>query len=233
MTARRTCIGVLAHAPVAGTCKVPLLAAHPPQWVAGLYAAMLRDTLDGLLSVTADEYLVFAAPHAETESSEAPAKTATEILARHVPGPWDVIAQAETDLGARMEHAFGAMFDRGATYALLVEADAPSLPTEPIEEALADDVKRAGVIVGPTEDGAFYAIGTPRPEPAIVRDLPWGTPAVLETTRRRCKNAGLALTELASWYDVHDPSDVLTLIEELRKHPERAPRTAQFIVTSG
>lgn len=225
-TARRTCIGVLARAPAPEACRPSLLAAHPPQWVAGLDAAMLRDTLDGLLSVTADEYLVFAAP-LEAE------KTALEILARHVPAPWGLVAQSESDLGARMEHALGTMFDRGATYALLVEADAPSLPTEPIEEALTDDANRAGVIVGPTEDGAFYAIGMPRLEPSVVRDLPWGTPAVLETTRLRCKAAGLALAELPRWYDVDDPTDVLTLIEELRKHPERAPRTAQFIVTNG
>lgn len=225
-TARRTCIGVLARAPVPEACRPSLLAAHPPHWVAGLDAAMLRDTLDGLLSVTADEYLVFAAP-LEGE------KTSLEILARHVPAPWELVAQTDGDLGARMDHAFGLMFDRGATYALLVEADAPSLPTEPIEEALADDANRAGVLVGPTEDGAFYALGMPKPEPAIVRDLPWGTPAVLETTRLRCKAAGLALAELPRWYDVDDPTDVLTLIDELRKHPERAPRTAQFIVTSG
>lgn len=228
-TARRTCIGVLARAPTPEACRSSLLAAHPPRWVAGLDAAMLRDTLDGLLSVTADEYLVFAAPLGAQEGEQ----TALEILARHVPAPWELIAQTESDLGARMEHALGAMFDRGATFALLVETDAPSLPTEPIEQALADEAKRAGVIVGPTEDGAFYALGMPRLEPGIVRDLPWGTPAVLETTRLRCKAAGLRLTELPRWYDVDDPTDVLTLIEELRKHPERAPRTAQFIVTSG
>lgn len=228
-SARRIAIGVMARAPVPGKCKTRLLAAHPPQWVTGLYAAMLRDTLDGLQSVTADEYLVFAAPLA-TEEGE---KSALEILARHVPAPWEVIAQEGNELGARMEHALGVMFERGATYAVLSGTDAPSVPTEPLEEALADDAKREGVIVGPSEDGGYYAIGMPRVEATLVRDMPWSTPAVMETTRLRCKNAGLAMVELPKWYDVDEPSDVLTLIDELRKHPERAPRTAQFIVTSG
>ncbi|MBS2020586.1 MAG: DUF2064 domain-containing protein [Deltaproteobacteria bacterium] len=229
---RGVTIGVLARAPLPGACKKRLLAAHPPAWVSGLYAAMLRDTIDGLQSVTADEYLVFAAP-LDGDAGEAAARSSVEVLARHVPAPWEVIAQEVDDPGARMEHALSVMFERGASYGVLAGADAPSAPTEPLEAALADDEKRAGVLVAPSEDGGYYAIGMPRLEPSLVRDMPWSTPALMETTRLRCKSAGLALVELPKWYDVDQPSDVLALIDELRRHPERAPRTAQFIVTSG
>ena len=213
-----TVIGVLAEAPVAGHCKAPLLAAHSAEWVTGLYAAMLRDTLDGLQAVPADAYLVFAEP-------EAP----LDVLARHVPSPWQLVAHGGGDVGVRTAAAFATMFERGASYALLSGSDAPSFPTEPLVEALADPASRAQILIGPCEDGGYHLVGMARLEPRLLQDIPWGTAAVMETTRLRCREAGLVLRELPGWYDVDEPSDVLRLLDEMRTHPERAPRTAQFL----
>jgi glycosyltransferase A (GT-A) superfamily protein (DUF2064 family) len=69
-----------------------------------------------------------------------------------------------------------------------------------------------------------------RVEPTLLRDIPWSTPAVLETTRLRCRELGLTVRELPEWYGVDEPSDVLALLDEMRTNPERAPRTAQFLV---
>lgn len=230
----KTAIGVMAHAPVPGRCKPGLLAGHGAEWVASLYAAMLRDTLDGLQSVAADEYLVFVAPlgpaPGEEEDEHARTKLALDVLARHVPAPWELVAQTGEELGARVEHALQTMFERGAGYALLSGSDAPTFPTEPLVDAFASERTKSAVLIGPSEDGGYYTIGMPRLEPRLVRDIPWSTPAVTQMTRVRCKEVGLALEELPKWYGVNEPSDVLVLVEELRKHPERAPRTAQFLV---
>jgi rSAM/selenodomain-associated transferase 1 len=227
-------IGVMARAPLPGRCKTRLLAAHGAEWVANLCAAMLRDTLDGLQSVAADDYVVFVAPvpaaPGEEADGDARTKLAFDVLARHVPAPWELIAQQGDDPGARVEHAFGVMFERGASYALLSGSDAPSFPVEPLAEAFSDDAlaTQREVLVGPSEDGGYYAIGMSRMEPRLVRDIPWSTPAVMETTRLRCRELGVSLRELPKWYDVDEPSDVMKLLDEVRKHPERAPRTAQF-----
>ncbi len=229
-------IGVMARAPLPGRCKTRLLAAHGAEWVADLYAAMLRDTLDGLQSVPAEDYVVFVAPAppapGEEEDEAARTKLAFDVLARHVPAPWELVAQEGADLGERMAHAFGVMFERGASYALLSGSDAPSFPTEPLADAFEKDVNalvtERQVLVGPSEDGGYYAIGMAYVEPRLLRDMPWSTPAVMETTRLRCKELALPLRELPSWYDVDEPSDVMRLLDEVRKHPERAPRTAQF-----
>jgi glycosyltransferase A (GT-A) superfamily protein (DUF2064 family) len=69
-----------------------------------------------------------------------------------------------------------------------------------------------------------------RVEPRLVRDMPWSTPAMMDATRLRCREQGLTIRELPKWYDVDEPSDVMKLLDEVRKHPERAPRTAQFLV---
>ena len=218
----KTAIGVMARAPLPGLCKTRLCAAHPPEWVAGLYAAMLRDTLDGLQAVLADEYVVFVAPLPEHD--------ALEVIGRYVPAPWELVAQSGEELGARMEHAFGTMFARGAGYALLSGSDSPSYPTEGLAEAFADEKTRGEILVGPTEDGGYALIAMPKVEPRLLHGMPWSTPAVMETTRLRCRELGLPLRELPKGYDVDEPSDVLTLLDELRKFPERAPRTAQFFV---
>jgi len=198
---------------------------------------MLRDTLDGLQAVGADHYVVFAAPvppaPGEDGDPEALTALALDVLRRHVPAPWEIVVQRGDDPGERIEHALATLLGRGAGYAVVASAEAPTFPTEPIEAALADEALRASVMIGPREDGAYYAIGMPRVEARLLRDVPWDTPAVMEITRRRAKDLGVALHELPKWYDVDEPSDVLLLMEELRRHPERAPRTAQFIVTSG
>lgn len=232
----KTAIGVMARAPLPGRCKARLLAAHDAEWVAGLYAAMLRDTLDGLQSLAADDHVVFVGPVPPVPGEEADhdvlTKLAFDVLARHVPTPWELVAQKGEDHGARMEHALGTLFERGATYALLSVSDAPSFPTEPLAEAFADDTLATArdVLLGPSEDGGYYVIGMSRMEPRLVRDMPWGTPAMIDTTRLRCRELGLTVRELPKWYDVDEPSDVMKLLDEVRKHPERAPRTAQFLV---
>ena len=228
-----TAVGVMASAPLPGRCKTRLLAAHSAEWVAGLAAAMLRDTLDGLQSVTAEHYLVFVAPVDEGDEETGTAH-AFEVLARHVPAPWELVPQQGADLGARMDHAFGVMFERGVTYALLAGSDAPSVPTDPLVAALSDDAARGEILLGPGDDGgSHYVIGMPRVERRLIRDLPWSTPAALDEMRARCRELSLTLRELPPWYCVDEPNDVLRLLDELRKYPERAPRTAQFVVTSG
>lgn len=218
-------IGVLVQPPIPGVCKPRLLAAHSAEWVAGLYAAMLRDTLDGLQLVDAEHYVVLVA--AEDDARE----TAHDALARHVPAPWEIAFLEGNDRATRAESALAQLFARGASYALLCAGDAPSAPTEPLLAALEGARARGAILIGPSEDGGELVLGMPKLLPRLVHDIPWGTPAVVDTTRLRSRELALPYEELPASYDVDEPSDVMRLIEELRKHPERAPRTAHYLVT--
>jgi uncharacterized protein len=207
-------IGVLAEPPLAGECKKGLLAAHGPDWVTGFYAAMLRDMLDGAQAISAEDYVVFA--------------TGGEgALVRQVPVPWRVVIQPGEERGSRIAHAFETFGER----TVLFTADAPSFDVGPLAAALEEELPEGALVVAPAENGEIGAIVSPKLDPALVRDLPWGTPAVLETLRLRCRDLGVALRELPPWYTVDEPSDVLRLLDELRKHPDRAPRSAQYLVT--
>lgn len=195
-------VGVFAEVPLPGRCLSGLLAAHGPEWVAGLYAAMLRDTLDGLLSIEASRWVVLApdADHA--------------VLARHVPAPWEIVTAA--DLPAACT-ALGASL-------VLARSDAPTAPVDPIAAALASPLA-----FGPTPTGEAWVLVA---NGVDLGDVTWGGPEAAATVRLTAARAGTTLVELPPWPIVTTPSAVLDLVEELRRHPERAPRTAHYLVTA-
>lgn len=225
----KTIVGVLAEPPVPGRCKQHLLAAHGAEWVSGLYAAMLRDLLDGAQAIDADDYVVLAAPEPSPQE-------VLEVLVRHVPVPWKIVAQPSGERGARILHGLEVLLERAGgepNVAVLFAGDAPSFDTEPIATAVAALADDDALAVAPAESGEVRAIAATRLPREVLRDLPWETPAVLETIRARCKDLGVPLRELPAWYTVDEPSDVLRLLDELRKHPDRAPRSAQYLTTHG
>ena len=205
-------VAVLAEPPLPGECKKTLLAAHGADWVAGFYAAMLRDMLDGAQAINADDYVVLTT-------------SGREALERQVPVPWRVVVQPDGDRGSRIAHAFAELGVR----TVLFTADAPSFDVGPLSAALEEE--ETALVLVPSESGDVCALVSTVFDPALVRDLPWGTPAVAETLRLRCRDLGIALRELPAWYTIDQPSDVLRLLDELRKHPDRAPRSAQYLVT--
>jgi len=205
-------IGVLAEVPLPEKCKTRLLAAHPAEWIAGLYAAMLRDTLDGLLSIDNVSDHIVCRP-ADVSDEEANA------LGRHVHAPWTIATDAVSVMNAER--------------VVLARADAPAAAIEPLLHALATPTPPR-VIVGASTRGLVWLvamIGVKESRGAILRELPWDHPEALAMIRVRCTRSSVPLEELPTAIVVDEPSEVFDLINELRRHPDRAPRTAQFVVT--
>ena len=63
------------------------------------------------------------------------------------------------------------------------------------------------VVVGPAEDGGYVLIGLKRAEPALFRDIDWGTDQVLEQTLRAASQAQCSIAMLATLWDVDRPED--------------------------
>jgi rSAM/selenodomain-associated transferase 1 len=137
--------------------------------------------------------------------------------------------QGDGDLGARMHRAFLRSFAAGVTAAAILGGDAPTLPKALVEEAFAHLARGADAVVIPAADGGYVLIGASRPVPALFAHVPWGTPSVLETTRRLAREAGHVLAETAPWSDVDVENDLPRLAGELAADPNRAPATAAFI----
>ena len=141
--------------------------------------------------------------------------------------------QGDGDLGARMDRALSRAFAEGAAAAAILGADAPTLPRALVDDAFALLAHGADAVVIPAEDGGYVLVGATHPVPALFDGVPWGTPSVLDTTRRLAREAGLALAETASWPDVDVESDLPRLAGELAADPSRAPVTASVLARLG
>lgn len=192
--------------PEAGRTKTRLAPLLGERGAAELYRAFLDDTLRAARAV----------PDAAVELW-VPRRPGAEALAERYPRVrlrW----QASGDLGARLRAAFEAAFAEGADHVLITGSDHPSLPAALLGHGL-DALGSAPLVLGPSLDGGYYAVGLRRtawPDTAVLfRDIPWSTPDVLARTRRRAESAGLTRIELPDWYDVDEPEDLARLRADL------------------
>lgn len=120
----------------------------------------------------------------------------------------DINLQSGADLGARMDHASATVLARdGVDRVLLIGCDCPLLDGDYLGRALVA-LSQADVVLGPAEDGGYVLIGMKRPQPALFRDVAWGTGRVLAQTRAHIAAAGLTAELLEPLWDVDRPEDL-------------------------
>lgn len=196
-------IGLMCKPPIAGVSKTRLAAVVGAERAAALAAAFLADSAAIARQLATREHAMLTAFHTPADAGEA--------MAALLPG-WDVQPQAEGDLGARMGDAVARIFAAGAGCALLLGTDAPTLPPALLELLLAALRDGADAACIPALDGGYCAIAFARPLPALLTDMPWSTPGLLDATRARAASEGLRLDVLQAWHDVDEASD----LEQLR-----------------
>lgn len=133
--------------------------------------------------------------------------------------------QPEGDLGVRL----GAAFDHGlARYerVVVIGSDIPTLPFARIVDAF-NGLARHEIVLGPSNDGGYYAIGATHQVRPRFDDVAWSTPSALADTLRA--NASLRALLLSPWYDVDEESDLAVLRAHLSVSPAAAPATASVI----
>lgn len=186
-----------------GRVKTRLAPALGPRGAATLYLAFLDDTLRSASEVAGAEVELWV-PDAS------PGRT--ELEARY-PG-LRVRRQHGRGLGARLRGAFATSFEEGVDYVLVTGSDHPTLPSSYLRRALAA-LRGAHLVLGPTEDGGYYAVGLRRyawpAASGLFERIPWSTSRVLDATRQRAERLGLCHVELPSWYDVDVPEDLARL----------------------
>lgn len=191
--------GFLCKAPRPGVSKTRLAAAVGPERAAHLARAFL---LDSAALVTALSQRL----HARRIAFHAPSEAEQEMAAM-LPG-WELRAQVEGDLGVRMGAAFDALFAEGAACAVLLGADAPTLPRALVELLVSAVERGADAAVIPALDGGYCAIAAARPLPILLAGMPWSQGGLLAATRSAASTAGLKLVELEAWHDVDEASDL-------------------------
>ena len=138
-------------------------------------------------------------------------ETGTSGLA--IPAGWSAVSQGDGDLGDRLTRTADAAASAGVERLVIAGADAPLLPLSLVERAFAALGDRP-VALAPAEDGGFVLLGlaaarlSPASVASLLREVPWGTAEVFESTLRNAARARLEVAALPSSWDVDRPDDL-------------------------
>lgn len=209
---------IMAKQPQVGRTKTRLTPPLRPEQAAGLYEALLRDTIDLVAGLEAVDLAVAITPAAAQPYFERITPPATWLLP--VQG---------ADIGVCLQQALGGLLDRGYSRALALNADGPTLPRAYLRQAL-DLLEDNELVLGPGDDGGYYLIGLKKLHRPLFRDIAWSTPQVLPQTRQRAAELGLQTALTPQWYDVDTLEDLRHLLAELPSlPPDRLAHTRAFL----
>ena len=99
----------------------------------------------------------------------------------------------------------------------------PTLPIELIGAAF-ESLERSTFMLGPAQDGGYYAVGASRGVRPSFQGVRWSTENALEDTVKA--NAPRQPALLPPWYDIDEPEDLAVLRAHLAFDAALAPATA-------
>jgi rSAM/selenodomain-associated transferase 1 len=209
---------VVAKQPAAGQTKTRLCPPLAAEVAAALYESFLRDTLDVMRQV----------PGVERSIVYLPSDAAGYF---HALAPdMALTPQRGADLGERLDHLLSDALAGGATQAVVMDSDSPTLPAAYVAEAFAQLDGSADVVLGPCDDGGYYLIGLKRPQPRLLREVQMSTPFVVRDTLALANSLGLKVALLPSWYDVDTAAELERLRAELTASGEHTARHTQALL---
>ena len=202
-----TSLIVFVKNPIPGAVKTRLQTRYAPELVAALYTAFVRDVLARADRIDVDQRVIaFDPPDAESE---------VRALFGGGKAQWQYVPQVQDDLGVRMREALVQQLGAGASAAVLIGTDIPSLPAHHITQAY-DLLRTKDVVLGPSTDGGYYLVGVSKPIPEIFEDVEWSTPGVLTQTIDRVQQAGHTLGLVPPYFDVDTPEELDFLLTHAR-----------------
>ena len=120
-----------------------------------------------------------------------------------------------------MHNAFVFAQAKGATSAVIIGSDSPTLPAFLIDQAFLK-LERNDLVLGPTQDGGYYLIGLKEPCAGIFREISWSSNYVFSETLKRAKQYKKKVAILNQWYDIDDEKSLNYLIKDLRESKAKA-----------
>jgi uncharacterized protein len=212
MMATVSALGIICKTPRSGVSKTRLVGPIDPDDVARLSGAFIRDVAAAIEAVPEavghKDYAVYAPAGSEDE------------LRQIVPNAFELLLQADTDLGVVLLAATQALLARGHDCAILINADSPTLPVSlPLAAIAALRASGDRVVLGPAIDGGYYLIGLKRAHGLLFEGIPWSTSRVLSRTVERAGALNLPVCLLPEWYDVDDAETFAILEAELAGRP--------------
>jgi rSAM/selenodomain-associated transferase 1 len=204
---------VVGKAPQAGNTKTRLVPPLSAEQAASLYRGFLLDAVHLGLSLKWERVTVVHP------------RGAAAILQTLLPSEVSLLEQRGSGLGEALAFAFQRHFCQGFDRVVLIGSDNPTLPAEPICEALAALDDGRDLCIGPCLDGGYYLLGMRAPWLGVFDDIEWSTSRVYGQTLRRARRVGLRVHAVRKWYDVDLPRDLDRVRRELRDRPDIALHT--------
>jgi rSAM/selenodomain-associated transferase 1 len=216
---------VFCREPLAGQVKTRLARRIGDGAAAALADAFIRDSIEKARAI---------APARLSIAASAPGGAACSVyfrrLARRTGAT--LVDQGAGGLGARMARAL-SLSGAATTGALLIGTDVPTLSLG-ILRGLLTSLRRAPVVVAPSLDGGYYAIGVRGPMPPVFSGIRFGGAGVFGETLARLRNAGIPYLAGPAWYDVDRWDDLAVVSAHLgilgrREAEDRCPATARLL----
>jgi rSAM/selenodomain-associated transferase 1 len=208
---------IMAKAPRLGSVKTRLAKSLPLAAVTELYRCFLNDTLV-LAQALDDVEVALMCPAADVED-----------LACAVPEAVRVVPQGGNGLAAALASVFTHFTQRGRQRVIAFNSDSPHLPALILENAF-DALATCDLVVGPTHDGGYYLVGATASHPGLFDGDRMGTVNALEALLQRASSLKLSVRVMDPFYDIDVAADLNQLAEELERTPEKAPRTAAWLM---
>jgi rSAM/selenodomain-associated transferase 1 len=201
----RPALIVFCREPIEHQVKTRLIGSMTPAAAAALSDAFIRDALAKAVSIRPARIVIAASTPDGAEHSKYFRRLARQCGA-------ELIDQGGGSLGRRMARSLEPFSSDGA---LLIGTDTPSLPSAMLATSL-DALSSNRVVIAPSLDGGYYAVGVHGAMPPIFTAIRWGTRTVFDATIERLQRAGIPYTPGPAWYDVDRWADVILLAAHLR-----------------
>jgi rSAM/selenodomain-associated transferase 1 len=196
---------VMAKAPRPGRVKTRLSPPLTLDQTAALNICFLRDTTENLATIPGSAGLISYTPVGDEG-----------LFDGLLPETFALVPQRGDGFGERLLAAAQDILAIGYGAVCLIDSDSPTVPATAFTRAV-EELARPGdrVVLGPSEDGGYYLIGLKHAHAEPFERIAWSTATVLEETLARCRDAGLEVVLLPTWYDVDDAATLTLLIDEL------------------
>jgi len=223
-------LAVMTKAPRPGRVKTRLVPPLTPNEAATLNACFLRDTTAAISSaIVSGRLLGRKAGGVAVYTPVGWEGAYADIL----PPDFDLVPQRGRGFGERLWFAAEDLFKCGFDGVCLIDSDSPTVPAATFAQAV-EILRSSGehIVLGPSDDGGYYLIGLKKPHREMFERIDWSTEQVLEQTKARAKEIGLAVKLLPMCYDVDDFTTLRRLCKELlggNSPGAKAPETAKFL----
>ena len=133
------------------------------------------------------------------------------------------IVQPDGDLGHRLQIACKQAFaEKGTAGVILLGGDCPGLTTAHLNEC-AQHLDSQKPVIGPSEDGGYWLLGLPSPNPELFQNIAWSTPRVLPATLALLEEKGTPPLHLETLFDVDDQESYQKALEQELLLPPQNP----------